>query len=378
VKTLRAIGWDHPRCVRPMRACADAWREERGIDVVWNFRSLEAFGDQPLEQVARHYDLLVIDHPFCGTAAASGCLAALDELVDAETLSTLAADAVGPSHMSYSFAGHQWAFATDSACQVAAFRPDLLGAPFSATWGDVLELARSRPGRVAMPLAPAHAISSFLSLCANNGAVPVTGESLVDEETGVQAVSLLTELASLGPAQAIAWEPPDVLALLTSSDELDCVPLTYGFVTYSRTEEVAHPCRFTDIPSAGGGPVGAVLGGAGLAVSSTSRYLEEAAAFAAWASGEEAQRALVTPAGGQPGNRSAWLDPELDARAGGFFSRTLATIEASWVRPREDWWPAFQREAGHLLTTALADRASAIRTFTELDSLYRDCIRRPK
>ena len=260
---------------------------------------------------------------------------------------------------------------------MAAFRPDLIGAPFPASWAGVLELARSRPGRVAVPLAPAHAISSFLSLCANHGASPAAGESLVDDETGSQAVSLLTELASLGPAQAIGWEPPDALERLTAGDELDCVPLTYGFVTYSRAEDVAHPCRFTDLPSAGEGPVGAVLGGAGLAVSSASRHPAEAAAFAAWASGAEAQRTLVAAAGGQPGSRSAWLDADLDARAGGFFSGTLATIEASWVRPRDAWWPAFQREAGQLLTTALAERASAVRTFTELDSLYRDCIQRP-
>jgi multiple sugar transport system substrate-binding protein len=377
VSLLRAIGWDHPRCVKPMRACADAWREEQGVDVVWDFRSLEAFGDQPLEQVAPHYDLLVIDHPFCGTAVATGCLAALDEVVDAETLSTLADDAIGPSHRSYSFAGHQWAFATDSACQVVAFRPDLLGAAFPASWSGLLELARSRPGRVAVPLAPAHAISSFLSLCANAGAPPATGESLVDEEVGVAAISVLAELTSLGPGEALAWEPPDALARLTGGDTLDCVPLTYGFVTYSRAEEVAHPCRFTDLPSAGGGPIGAVLGGAGLAVSATSRHPAEAAAFAAWSSGAEAQRTLVAPAGGQPGSRSAWLDPDLDARAGGFFSGTLATIEAAWVRPRDAWWPAFQREAGRLLTSALADRASAVPTFAQLDDLYRDCIRRP-
>jgi multiple sugar transport system substrate-binding protein len=359
-----------------MRACSEAWREAQGVEVAWDFRSLRAFGDEPLEQVAPAYDLLIIDHPFCGTAAASGCLAPFDRLIGAETLSQLADDAVGPSHASYSFAGRQWGLATDAACQVTAFRPDLLEGPPPASWDGVLELARSRPGRVALPLAPAHAISSFLSLCANHGASPAADGSLVDEDTGTRALAILAELAAQGPADAFAWEPPDALGRLTAGGELEFVPLTYGYVTYTRPGEVAFPCRFTDIPSAGRGPVGAVLGGAGLAVSSTSRSPAEAATFAAWASGAEAQRTIVTAAGGQPGSRSAWLDPELDVRAGGFFSSTLATIEASWVRPRDAWWPAFQLEAGQLLTTALADVASVPHTFRNLDSLYRDCIRR--
>ena len=42
-------------------------------------RSLEAFGDQPLEDVADQYDLIVIDHPFCGRAERTGCLTPLDD-----------------------------------------------------------------------------------------------------------------------------------------------------------------------------------------------------------------------------------------------------------------------------------------------------------
>lgn len=79
------------------------------------------------------------------------------------------ADVVGASHSSYTYAGHQWGLATDAACQVAAVRVDLLEAGPPATWDEVLELARAQPGRVALPLAPGHAISSFLTLCANAG-----------------------------------------------------------------------------------------------------------------------------------------------------------------------------------------------------------------
>lgn len=373
---LTAIGWDHPRCKEPMEACAAVWQSKTGVRVAWEWRSLEAFGDQSLEELAPTYDLLVIDHPFCGTAVATGCLRPLDDLLAEDTLAALAADAVGASHRSYTYAGHQWALATDAACQVAGIRADLLGAPAPATWEEVLRLARSEPGRVALPLAPAHAISSFLTLCANSREPAVAGERLVDAGTGLHALELLAELHQLGPEGTTALEPPDILAILTSSDDLVYVPLTYGYVTYARADTVERPCGFVDIPSAGHGPVGAVLGGAGLAVSATSGSPDEAAAFAAWASGADAQRTIVATHGGQPGSRSAWTDSALDARAGGFYSGTLATIEAAWVRPRDTWWPGFQLDGGRLLAAALDDGLHAATALDHLDSLYREHLRR--
>ena len=66
---LRALGWDHERCTAPMRACSEAWeRLHPEVELVWQNRSLTAFGDEPLEEIAHRYDLIMIDHPFCGTA----------------------------------------------------------------------------------------------------------------------------------------------------------------------------------------------------------------------------------------------------------------------------------------------------------------------
>jgi multiple sugar transport system substrate-binding protein len=353
-----------------MQACTRSWVADGGPVIEWEWRSLAAFGDQPVEDVAARFDLLVIDHPFCGTAAATGALAPLDELLAASVLDGLAADAIGGSHQSYAYAGHQWALAVDAACQVTAVRDDLLDGAPTASWDDILSLARSGSGRVALPLAPAHAISSWLTLLANAGCPFAPGSSAREREIGIGAIELLAELASLGPAEALQWEPPDVLARLTLTDELACVPLTYGYVTYARTGSAGRPCRFTDIPSAGLGPVGSVLGGAGVAVSATSSSKASAAAFAAFASGREAQRRLVVPAGGQPGSRTAWSDPEVDAAAGGFYSGTRATIEAAWIRPRDRWWPGFQLEGGNLLNAALGTGASAAITFDQLTSLY--------
>ena len=357
-----------------MRACTEAWHAlHPEVELVWENRSLTAFGDEPVEEVAHRYDLVMIDHPFCGTAEATGTLTPLDDLLDAAVLAELAADSIGPSHDSYSFHGRQWALATDAACQVAAVRDDLLDRPAPSTWHEVRELARERPGGVAVPLAPAQAMCAFLTLCANAGTAAAEDPArLVDGDVGVAALELLAELYALGPDEAVVWEQPDVLGRLTSGDDLVYVPLVFGFVTYSRADRTAKPCRFLDLPSAGGGPVGAILGGAGLAVSATSEHAEAAAAFAAYASGAEAQRTLVGPAGGQPGSRTAWNDPELDRIAGGFFSGTAASIEQAWVRPRDRWWPRFQLDGGRLLSRGLAGGESPRALLDGLSSVYTD------
>lgn len=370
---LLALGWDHPRCVSPMLACSTAWLEQTGVEIGWTWRSLESFGDEPLEAIAPDYDLLVIDHPFCGTAAASGCLTPIDELLPPARVEEIAADSIGSSHSSYTFGGRQWALAVDAACQVTAVRDDLLEGVPVQTWDDVVALARARPGAVALALSPAHSISSWLTLVANAGDPAARSDSLTGVETGVRAIELLAELFSLGPADAVGWEPPDVLARLTRTDELVCVPLTYGFVTYATVGLVERPCRFTNIPSAGAGPIGSILGGTGLAVSSTSQRRQEAAEFAAWASSADTQRRVIASSGGQPASRTAWSDPAIDEAAGGFFSGTRATIDSTWVRPRDAWWPEFQLAAGRLLTRALAAGAPSAATFNDLDDVYREC-----
>jgi multiple sugar transport system substrate-binding protein len=351
--------------MRPMRACAAAWHElHADVSVEWEARSLRAFGDEPLGRVAARYDLLVIDHPFCGTAERDGTLLPLDDLVPSETMADLAAGAVGASHASYTFHGRQWGLATDAACQVAAVRPDLL-AEAPPTWDDVLALAAFRPGSVALPLAPPHAISSWLTLVSSQGAEP-----FADAAADLQATEILAELHGRGPAEALGWEPPDALARMTKSDTLAYIPLTYAYNAYSAVGE-ARACRFVDIPSTGRGHAGAVLGGAGLAVSAASTHAAEAAAFAAWASGRDVQRDIVGRNGGQPAHRSAWDDPDLDARAGGVYSGTRATIEAAWVRPRDPWWPGLQLAAGELLTYGLRAGEPAAALTDRLHDLYR-------
>lgn len=369
---LRGIGWDHARCMGPLRAGARVWQERTGIEIEWRSRSLRDFGDQPLEDLAMSFDLLSIDHPFVGTADETGCLAPLDELLPPDTLDALARDAVGASHASYEYGGHQWGVATDAACQVSAVRDDLLRGPAPSTWAEVLDLARAEPGRVAIPLVPADAICSYVTLLANAGhPPPASPDRFADRERGTHALAYLLEFAAKAHPGSVEMNPPTVLDRMTETDEILYVPLLFGYTNYSRPGARPRPCRFLDIPSAGFGPVGSMLGGAGLAVSAASGRKEEAAAFAAWLTGADAQRDIVAPAGGQPGSRTAWLDPEVVRITGGFTTGTFATIERAYVRPRDRWWPPFQLDAGEALNALLRRRGTPEKGYDGVEWLYR-------
>ncbi|MGO9955710.1 MAG: extracellular solute-binding protein [Solirubrobacteraceae bacterium] len=348
-----------------MRACADAWDRAGHGRVEWHARTLEAFGDQPLEEVADRYDLLVIDHPLCGTASRSGCLVALDELLGAGTLTKLHTAAVGPSQRSYVYGGLTWALASDAACQVSARSDQLAESSLPGDWPEAVRLVRSLGARAALPLAPAHAICSLLTLWAGAGLRPMDDDRLVDPAAGLEQLEWLSEMHRAGHQAATRWEPPDALAAIAAGDLL-YAPLTFGYVSYARGSAHTVRCAFHDLP----GVSGSVLGGAGIAVSAAGARRPEAAAFAAWVCGRDVQRCVVAPAGGQPASAVCWDDADLDARCGRFFSATRATMEAAWVRPREPWWPRFQLEAGRALTSALEDRTSPSRLLVRLLSIH--------
>jgi multiple sugar transport system substrate-binding protein len=74
-RVLKGMTWDHPRGFDPLaRGVPGFSAEHPDIEVTWTRRSLRDFGVQPVEVLAESYDLIVIDHPFCGRAQATGCL----------------------------------------------------------------------------------------------------------------------------------------------------------------------------------------------------------------------------------------------------------------------------------------------------------------
>ncbi len=194
---LRGMTWNHSRGYTPMVATAQRFSElHPGVEIVWEKRSLQEFADQPIDQLAEHYDLLVIDHPWVGFACRCG-LARFRSMSTcrASFLADQAANSVGLSHRSYCFDGHQWALAIDAAAPVASWRPDLLAASdLPRTWDDLLQLARR--GNVLMPGIPTDTLMNFYMVCSTLGEDVCQNEDcVVSPQVGAQALGMLRELA---------------------------------------------------------------------------------------------------------------------------------------------------------------------------------------
>src|SRR5215212_51058 len=182
------MSWDHPRGHDSVVATVAPYQAlHPDVSISWQTRSLQDFADYPVEKLAEMFDLFLADQ---------------------------AANSVGPSHRSYQAEGHQWAFATDAASQVASYRPDLMeriGAVIPASWDAVVALAESRKGKdaqVAIPLIPVDTLMAFCSICASYGEEPYAGDDVVvSRAMGRHALGLLGRLRDAIHPESLTWNP---------------------------------------------------------------------------------------------------------------------------------------------------------------------------
>jgi multiple sugar transport system substrate-binding protein len=371
---VRGITWNHTRGFLPMVATAQRFSElHPDVEIRWEKRSLQQFADWPIERLAEHYDLLVIDHPFAGYAAGHDVLVPLDEHLSSSFLANQAANSVGLSHPSYTFGEHQWALAIDAATPVRGFRPDLLaraGVSLPSSWEELLELAKR--GLVAVPAIGIDSLMNFYMLCGALGEDPFTIEQhVVSDDTGIRALAMLQELVGLCDAGCLRRNPIATWDLLSSGDTVALCPFAYGYSNYSRPGYSSHVLEFGGLLNASNGrPFRSVLGGAGLAVSSRCADRDQALRYCEFVASPECQRTLYFDSGGQPGHRGAWVDEEVNRRCGNYFTRTLSTLDQAYLRPRYDGYLQFQDEASKTVHGFLLGEAGAIETLAELDRLY--------
>ena len=258
---LKGMTWSHPRGHDPLVACSRAWLERTGVSIEWDKRSLQDFESYPVEELARRYDLIIIDHPHVGQVVAENCLLPLDTAERRADCHALARRAVGCSYDSYVFAGRLWALPVDTATQVQAWVPGRIGGPVR-DWDDMMQL--SAAGRVAWPLRPPHSLMSFFSLAAHLGlacnpvAPPLTTTKAVEE-----VLPRLQALYDRIDPQCLEADPIAVYeAMAEPGSPIACVPLIYGYANYAADGFRATRIGFADIPVIGGRPpAGTTLGG---------------------------------------------------------------------------------------------------------------------
>lgn len=354
---LKGMTWEHERGYGSVVAAAKAYSAlNPDIEVRWEYRSLQAFADQPLEVMAKQYDLLVIDHPHIPHAAEEGILSPLDGFGHDAELAVLARQSVGKSFESYSHSGQQWGLASDAAAQVAAYRPDLIKQP-PRNWTEVLSLAEE--GKVIWPYKPVDSWSSLITIASGNGEEPMRTPGLFLTRPALeQAFVLMTNLAKLVPSDNQDWNPIQAADRLSQGNEFAYCPLLFGYTNYSRDGYREHKLIFTDIPESKNGVRGSLLGGAGITVSAHSKNRQAAIDYAFWLSSADVQSGVYFDGGGQPGNSKAWEDERINALSENFFRNTRASLEGSYLRPRHVNYIELQNELSQLVTDALVGKMS--------------------
>jgi len=381
---LCGMTWGHRRATEPLAALDRVFRNKRpDVTIEWRDRPLSGFEFDPMDMLAEENDLIVYDHPFCGLIDQTECLLSVIDIVAEEGGS---AAFVGPSAQTYRYGHGEWAVPVDAACQIAAYRPDLLARldrPVPKTWDDVCALAQisaEKDMTVAIGLHGVHSLMTFFSLCANLGSPYATDDAGPDSSNPAvrEALAQMRRLVSLCKAPVLDWNSIAVQDALVGSENLVYCPAVYGFATFGEAD-CANRLAFGPFPglNADAPAAGSTIGGAGLGVSyrvSRDPELKEAAlAYARLAASASAQTTVFPQHHGQPAHMAAWTDPDIDAAFNGFFSDTRTTMEQSWIRPRYNGYLRFQAEAGDMIEAHLRGDLAEAKLLEQLNRLEAAC-----
>ncbi len=367
---LKGMTWDHARAVDPLIATSVKFNElHPEVEVVWEKRNLQAFADRPLEDMAEEFDFMIIDHPHAGIASRTGLLLPFNGQGYDDELAIIAKESCGVSHQSYEFEGQQWALAIDTATPISAYRPDLLK-EIPEAWSQVEELAAS--DQVIWPLKPINALMSFYNVLANINEPFGENGIGVNPATGIKTLELMMSVAQYLPEKCFSMDPIDAYEWLATRSDRSYVPYLYGYTNYSREGYRPHLVNVADIPSISNtGPIGSPIGGAGIAISSSTKHKELALEYAYWITSAECQSGIYFQAGGQPGSKAAWIDKECNDACNNFFLDTLKTMEASYLRPRHDGYMEFQDIGGDLIHAYLTKQKNAEETIKAINNEYK-------
>lgn len=373
--TLRGIAWNHSRGFTAIVATAQRYEElHPDVSVVWEKRSLQAFADASLAQLAERFDLIIMDHPHTALAATQNLLLPYEDWLPPEFLADQAANSVGASHASYRFHGKQWTLASDAATPIATWRPDLIARhqlTLPQTWEEVLELARR--GFVTVSAFPIDVLMHSYMFSQALGHPPFSGDCVAPDEILAQALAELRRLVAHCDSACLTRNPIRTHEWMSQADDPRAAycPFAYGYSNYSRPGYARHLLRAGGLVNFDGRRLRSTLGGAGIAVSARTKHPEAAMDFARFTASPGVQRGIYFQGGGQPGHRGAWQDAAVNAASSNFFRDTLQTLDEALVRPQFPGYMAFQDAGTPVAHDCIAGKTEPADAARELNRLYR-------
>ncbi|MBD0723689.1 ABC transporter substrate-binding protein [Flavobacterium sp. L1I52] len=373
MKKLKGITWNHTRGLLPMVATAQRFTElYPDVEISWEKRSLQEFADASIEDLAKRFDLLVIDHPWTGFGAATNTIVPLSDHFSEEYIKDQEVNTVGKSYESYVFHNKLWALPIDAATPVAAARLDILeknGLKVPETYEDLLALAKK--GLVAFAGIPVDSLMTFYSYCCSLGEAPFQSqEKVISEEIGIKALQMHRELAQLMDPANFNRNPIQVYEAMVNTDEIAYCPFAYGYSNYSRIGYSKNLLHFYDLVKLNDQPMISSLGGTGLAVSSFSENLPEALKYAEFTGSSQVQQNIFSDNGGQPGHLQAWKSERINGITHDYFKNTLPALERAFLRPRYAGHMYFQDHAGDVVRDYLMNGGDEKAVLAAMDALY--------
>ena len=373
MKKLKGITWNHTRGLLPMVATSQRFSElNPNIEISWEKRSLQEFADASIDDLAKRFDLLVIDHPWTGFGAQTNAILPLSDYLSMEYIKDQEMNTVGRSYGSYVFHNKLWALPIDAATPVASARLDLLeknGLKVPQKYNDVLALAKK--GLVAFAGIPVDVLMSFYMYCCSLGENPFQSQEIViSKETGKKALQLFRELAQLIDPANFNRNPIQVYEAMVNSDEIAYCPFAYGYSNYSRIGYSQKLLHFYDLVQLNNEPMISSLGGTGLAVSSFGQHIPEALKYAEFTGSSQVQQTIFADNGGQPGHFQAWKSDRINQLTHDYFKNTLPALERAFLRPRYSGHMYFQDHAGDVVRNYLINGGNEDAVLDELNALY--------
>lgn len=371
---LNGITWGHSRGVTPLLAYSQRFSElYPDVEVNWRKRTLQEFADFPIEKLTEQYDLLIIDHPWVGCAAATECVLPLEQYLSKEYLDDQLENTVGYSHLSYNFNNHQWALAIDAATPAASYRPDLLkqnNTQLPSTWQEVVELAKN--GKVAVPAIPIDILMNFYMFCIAHGTEPFrSNEEVIDADTGIQALDTMKELYSAVDKKMFGYNPIAVAEIMSKTDDYWYCPFAYGYTNYSRVGYAKNILLYDDLVHFNSARLRSTIGGTGIAVSAFSNNKQWAVKYAEEIVSPLCQSTFYVEHGGQPGHKAGWTNENANRLCNDYFKNVLPAMENGYVRPRYNGYLHFQDHAGDPVQQYLLNGGNPETVLKEINELYK-------